>query len=311
MVSVLGLTCWNLFWNFYDQIVWNCRLCCWKLVNGQIEWKEQGLNNTLLHDDLVEIRQHVVDTGQIRHEHLKANRLGHVAKRSVELVWSSQVGTFVLFVPSSQSGQNRLLRSLMLLLFLSRPWHVRLSASRLAVRTIPFWTVRVLASWLTLHNLVKDMIFGSDQSLLNTFDHLFTLDLISEIMFENQVAMALAVQFKVAVPFNVLLVDHSQLAGHAVVCVNVQYMRRLPMGISSLVFGNSQERSRLTRVTLYWSRIDWKTVIVTIAWDRRFTTFVNFQVSQVKLETHQLLSPVVQKKVRDSSLRIVRAIVNG
>lgn len=94
------------------------------------------------------------------------------------------------------------------------------------------------------------MILGPDQSLLNTFDNFFTLDLISEILLENQVAMTLAIQFEVAVPFYILLIDHSQLASHAVVCVNVQYMGRLPMGVSSLAFGNSHERSRLTSVTL-------------------------------------------------------------
>ena len=55
-------------------------------MHGQVKAEEKGLNDALLHDNLIEVGQHVVYARQIRHHHLEAERFGNVDDRDVDLV---------------------------------------------------------------------------------------------------------------------------------------------------------------------------------------------------------------------------------
>ena len=59
-----------------------------------------------MHDDLIEIGQHVIDRCKGRHLHLKTERLGHVDNRNVDLIRTPQEGTFVSFILLSQRTQD-------------------------------------------------------------------------------------------------------------------------------------------------------------------------------------------------------------
>ena len=67
-------------------------------MDRQVKAEEKALNDALLHHYLVEVRQHVVDTRQVRHHHLEAEGFGHVDDGDVDLVGPPKVGTFVLLV---------------------------------------------------------------------------------------------------------------------------------------------------------------------------------------------------------------------
>jgi len=55
-------------------------------VHRQVKAEEERLYDALLHDDLVEVGEHVVYTRQIRHHHFESERLGNVYDRDVDLV---------------------------------------------------------------------------------------------------------------------------------------------------------------------------------------------------------------------------------
>lgn len=55
-------------------------------MDWQVKTEEKALNDALLHHYLVEVRQHVVDTRQVRHHHLEAEGFGHVDDGNVDLV---------------------------------------------------------------------------------------------------------------------------------------------------------------------------------------------------------------------------------
>ena len=75
-------------------------------MHGQVKAQEEGLDEALLHDDLVEVRQHVVDARQIGHQHFEAKRLGHIDQRNVDCIRSAKKRTFLAFVPASQRAQD-------------------------------------------------------------------------------------------------------------------------------------------------------------------------------------------------------------
>ena len=110
--------------------------------------------------------------------------------------------------------------------------------SRLAISDYRALRVRLAArlrvdtlsdAWLQAYDLVVNILLGSDQTLLNTFDNLFSLDLELKVLRKHLLPVALTVQLEVSGPLDELLVDHSKLASCVVLLVNVQYVVRLPI----------------------------------------------------------------------------------
>ena len=65
---------------------------------GQVKAEVEGLDEALLHHDLVEVRKHIVNGGQVRHQHFESERFGDVHDRDMNLVWSPQVRSLMMFV---------------------------------------------------------------------------------------------------------------------------------------------------------------------------------------------------------------------
>lgn len=81
------------------------------------------------------------------------------------------------------------------------------------------------------------MILGSNQSLLNALNNLFTLYRILQIVLKDEFTMTFAVKLKVCDLFNIVLIDNAQLTRYIVILalVNVQYVRWLPVCRVSLL----------------------------------------------------------------------------
>lgn len=75
-------------------------------MHRHVKAQEKGLDEALLHDNLVKVSQHVVDARQIRHMHFESKRLGDIDDGDVNGVWSTKIGTFLSFVPSSYRAQH-------------------------------------------------------------------------------------------------------------------------------------------------------------------------------------------------------------
>ena len=67
-------------------------------MNWQIKAEEEGLDDALLHHNLVEVSEHVVNGGQVRHQHFESERFGDVYDGDMNLVWPPQVGSLIVFV---------------------------------------------------------------------------------------------------------------------------------------------------------------------------------------------------------------------
>ena len=70
-------------------------------MHRQVETEEKGLDQALLHHYLVEVGQHVVNAGQVRHQHFESKRLGDIDNWNVDLVGSAQVRAFVPLISAS------------------------------------------------------------------------------------------------------------------------------------------------------------------------------------------------------------------
>jgi hypothetical protein len=92
--------------DLYDKVVGDCRRGSGELVDWEVKAEEERLDQPLLHDDLIEVSQHVVDTCQVRHQQFEPKRLGNVDDWNMDLVWPAQVRTFVPFVAAPQRTQN-------------------------------------------------------------------------------------------------------------------------------------------------------------------------------------------------------------
>lgn len=68
-------------------------------MNWQVEAEEERLDETFLHHDLVEVREHIVNRGQVRHQHFESERLGDIHDGDMNLVWPPQVRPLMMFVP--------------------------------------------------------------------------------------------------------------------------------------------------------------------------------------------------------------------
>ena len=51
-----------------------------------------------MHHNLVEVSEHVVNGGQVRHQHFESERFGDVNDGDMNLVWPPQVGSLIVFV---------------------------------------------------------------------------------------------------------------------------------------------------------------------------------------------------------------------
>ena len=71
-------------------------------MSRQVKAEEKRLDKTLLHDNLVEVCEHVIDVCKCRHRHFEANRLGDVDDRHVNRIRPSQVGSFASFVAATE-----------------------------------------------------------------------------------------------------------------------------------------------------------------------------------------------------------------
>ena len=67
-------------------------------MDWQVKAEEEGLDEALLHHDLVEVREHIINGGQVRHQHFESERFGDVHDRDMNLVWSPQVRSLMMFV---------------------------------------------------------------------------------------------------------------------------------------------------------------------------------------------------------------------
>ena len=167
--------------------------------------------------------------------------------------------------------------------------------ARATVWTVAIRTARpvpVRQVGVCLHDLVEYLVFGSDQSLLDTLYHFLARNLVLKIMFENKFAMTFSIKFKVRGPFDKLLINDSKLARHIVIFVNVQYMGWLPVCLSLIrvaatrstigtsvivIFCDTHKRCWLSWITtsfIVWKRIYRKAVRV-IPRSKRFS-FVQF-----------------------------------
>lgn len=99
----------DIFWHLNDQVVRNCGPRRRQLVHRQVKTDEVGLNQTLLHHDLVEVGQHVVNTRQVWHVHFESERFGNIYNWAVNVIGPAQVGTLISLVTASQGAQDRLL----------------------------------------------------------------------------------------------------------------------------------------------------------------------------------------------------------
>lgn len=117
--------------------------------------------------------------------------------------------------------------------------------------------------------------------------------------------MTLSVQFEVGRPFHELLVDRPQLATNPVLLINVQYLGRLPVAVGTSVAGNSHKWCGLVRIRRFFL-VRWlgHRESVRIVLRLRRLSFLEFQVGHVKLETHELLGPVVAVQVNDARVCI-------
>ena len=64
----------------------------------QVKAEEERLDKAFLHHDLVEVREHIVNGRQVRHQHFESERFGHVHDRDMNLVWPPQVRSLMMFV---------------------------------------------------------------------------------------------------------------------------------------------------------------------------------------------------------------------
>ena len=99
--------------------------------------------------------------------------------------------------------------------------------------------------------LTEDVILSSDQTLLYALDDFLSLDLILEVLFEDELAVTLSIQFEVGRLFDVLLIDEAELARHIIPLINVQYVRGLPVSVWPLTLRHAHKGCRLGRVTSF------------------------------------------------------------
>ena len=186
--------------------------------------------------------------------HFESKRLGDIDDGDVNGVWSTKIGTFLSFVPSSYRAQHWLLRPLVGLGQVTshcyRALWVRFAA-RLRVHAL-------CNARLCKHNLVVNVLLCSDQTLLNALDNLLSLYLVFQVLGKDSLPVTLTIQFEVGSSLYELLIDHSQLASCIVLLVNVQYVGGLPVRVGSLILRNPHEGGRLRWV----GRIDGKIVWV-------------------------------------------------
>ena len=70
-------------------------------MDWQVKAEEEGLDKALLHHDLVEVREHIVNGRQVRHQHFESERFCDVHDRDMNLVWPPQVRSLMMFVSSA------------------------------------------------------------------------------------------------------------------------------------------------------------------------------------------------------------------
>ena len=128
----------------------------------------------------------------------------------------------------------------------------------LAVCRLPALRVRAALGGSTVRDtrlqsdyLTEDVILSSDQTLLYALYDFLPLDLILEVLLEDELAMALSIQFEVSGLLNVLLVDTAKLACHIVPLINVQYVLGLPVSVRPSTFRHAHKGCRLGRVTSF------------------------------------------------------------
>ena len=108
-----------------------------------------------MHHNLIEVGQHIVDTGQVWHQHFESKRLGDIHDWNVNLVGSAQVWAFVALVSAAQGAQNRFLCPLVSLPSVSIDNFATLRATRLR-------DVAPSDSRLHSDNFIVDMVLRSD-----------------------------------------------------------------------------------------------------------------------------------------------------
>lgn len=124
-------------------------------MHRQVEAEEKRLDQALLHHNLIEVGQHIVDTGQVRHKHFESKRLGDIHDWNVNLVGSAQVWAFVALVSTTQGAQNRFLRPLVSLPSVSIDDFATLRAARLR-------NVALSDSRFHSDNFIVDVVLRSD-----------------------------------------------------------------------------------------------------------------------------------------------------
>ena len=157
---------------------------------------------------------------------------------------------------------------------------------------------------LQSNDLTEDVILGPDQTLLYALNDFLPLDLILEVLLKDELAMALSIQFEVSGLFDVLLVDTAKLASHIVPLINVQYVLGLPVSVRPSALRHAHKGCWLGRVTSLSCGRSHRKVVGVLSRETGLS-IVELQVSQIELQTHQLLRSVVHVYVNDASVSIV------
>ena len=123
-----------------------------------------------------------------------------------------------------------------------------LRATVFRVSTTAFAGLTNSHAWIYSHYLVVNVLFGTDQPLLDALDDFLALHLILQVLLEDQLAVAFAVEREVSRSLHVVLIDHAKLSGNAVALINVQYAGWLSEGRRLASLGYAHEWRGLTRI---------------------------------------------------------------
>ena len=146
-------------------------------MDGQVETKEERLDDSFLHHNLIEIGKHVVNASKIWHEHFETERFGNVHDWNVYLIWSAQERTLVLLITSPERAEDRLLRTFMRL-WLHFLLTATLSATAFRVSAATLAALAYSHARIYSNNFIVNVFFGTNEPLLDTLNDFLALHLI-------------------------------------------------------------------------------------------------------------------------------------
>ena len=192
------------------------------------------------------------------------------------------------------------------------------------------WDISLSDSRLHSHDLVVYVVLCSNQSLLYAFNDLLPLYLVFQVVLENKLAMAFTIELKVGDLFDIFLINDTKLTRHIVILalINIQYVGGLPVRrVPLLLLWHPHERCRLLlaplltcvlysntgflRINAQLAGIVLIMICVVIFWEITRVLLVQFKVSQIELDTHELLRSLVQVQIDNPCISILRIVGYG